>query len=70
MSEHRDWMSGYYAGAKAERFRVLGLLDNEQTLQNIYQAVYWGLSPHPRGMLGPVEIEKVLKAELMGEDDE
>jgi hypothetical protein len=55
---------------KAERLRVLGLLENAERMQNLYRTVWWGQSSHPSGTRAARLMTDLLRAELMGEDDE
>jgi hypothetical protein len=54
----------------AERLRVLGLLENAERMQNLYRTVWWGQSSHPSGTRAARLMTDLLRAELMGEDDE
>jgi hypothetical protein len=55
---------------KAERLRVLGLLENAERMHNLYRTVWWNLSPHPSGRRAARLMTYLLRAELMGSDDE
>jgi hypothetical protein len=55
---------------QAERLRVLGLLENAERMQNLYRTVWWGHSDHPRSPRAARRMTDLLRAELMGEDDE
>jgi hypothetical protein len=55
---------------KAERLRVLGLLENAERMHNLYRTVWWNLSPHPSGTRAARLMTHLLRAELMGPDDE
>jgi hypothetical protein len=55
---------------QAERSRILGLLEDAQTMHNIWWVLYRKLEPSPKsGRLYQTEIADLLRAELMGEDD-
>jgi hypothetical protein len=55
---------------KAERLRVLGLLQNAERMHNLYRTVWWNQSPHPSGLGAAKLMTYLLRAELMGADDE
>jgi hypothetical protein len=56
---------------KAERLRILGLLESGETMHSIWWVLYRGLEPNTKsGRLYQTEIADLLRAELMGADDE